>query len=130
IHLHLLPIHVYAYHAQQDPRIADRVRAMCTAGNRLAWHVGARLRPSNLVRWIAPQSLFGLDRLAHAAEVDQVIVMFRGDVDEFRWEPITPAEAARPCAAVIAEEINHLNERLALASAGWADPFLPNPAQA
>ena len=74
--------------------------------------------------------MFGSDKLARQAKIEQVVVMFRADRDDFVWEPISAADAARPCTAVILEEVNNFGDRLALAGAGWTQSILPDLADA
>ena len=126
LHLHLLPIHAYRYHAQSDPVLAKQLLAACDPVNRKQWRVATTVRPKRAVRWVNPADLFGHDRLARQAKIKNVIVMFRGDTDDFVWEPTSAHECARPCTAIIMQEISGFAERLALASAGWDKPILPS----
>lgn len=129
-HLHPLPMHMYSYHAAQDAKLRERLLASLSSGSRAQWRLGVKLRPKRAVRWVQPRHLFGEDRLCRSAPLAEVIVMFRGKDSEFQWQPLSAAEAARPCAGVIFEEINGLGDRLALASAGWAQPILPSLSEA
>jgi len=130
MYLHLLPINLYAYHAEQDPVLKERMMSACGAASRWQWPVGKFLNRKRAVRWISPADIFGSDKLAPSAQIKQVIVMFRGAGDEFVWEPVEPAEAARPCAGIIVGELYGSLDKLALADAGWNRSILPNPAQA
>jgi hypothetical protein len=130
MHLHLLPIHLYAYHAEQDPILRQRMLSVCGPMSRWQWPVGKLLDRTHTVRWVSPEDIFGRDKLAASAQIKQVIVMFRGDQDEFVWEPVDPAEAARPCAGIIVHEFKGLLEKLAVADAGWSRGILPNPSAA
>lgn len=129
-HLHPLPMHIYSYHAAQDAVLRERLLATLSPPDRAQWRLAVKLRPKRAVRWVQPWQLFGEDRVCRAAPLAEVIVMFRGRDGAFQWQPLSPAEAARPCAGVIFEEINGLGDRLALASAGWAEPILPSLAEA
>ena len=130
MHLHMLPIHAYAYHARQDPLVRQRLMAAFGRGNRLQWRFANVVRRKRAVRWVSPKDMFGPDNLARHAKIEQVVVMFRSDRDDFVWEPISAADAARPCTAVILEEVNDFCDRLALAGAGWAGSNLPGLAEA
>jgi hypothetical protein len=130
MHLHLLPIHLYAYHAEQDPVLRQRMLSVCGTMSRWQWPVGKLLNRKQAVRWISPTDIFGREKLAASAQIKQVIVMFRGDQDEFKWQPVDAVEAARPCAGIIVHEFNGLLDKLAVADAGWNRSILANPAGA
>lgn len=130
VHLHLLPIHSYLHHAEQDPTVRRRVLASLGAADRVQWRLARGLRPKRVVRWIPPQDLFGADRLARTGRLEQVVVLFRGAGRAFRWEDVEPAVAARPCVGVILEEINDFCDRLALCASGWDAGPLPDVASA
>jgi hypothetical protein len=130
MHLHLLPIHYYAYHADQDSVLNTRMRESADGVSRLLWSIGKFLNRKRAVRWVSPARIFGPDKLASSAQIGQVIVMFRGDSDEFVWEPVDAAEAARPCAGIIVRELYGSLDKLALADAGWHPSILPDPSQA
>lgn len=125
VHLHLLPIHIYHYHTTQDQTIRSRLFSTLTASHRIQWHLASMLRPHRVVRWIGPDDLYGRDRTARSAAIEQVIVMFRGQSDDFIWEEVDAATAARPCVGVILEEINGLTDLLALAGSAWEKSVLP-----
>lgn len=130
MHLHLLPIHFYAYHAEQDPVLSQRMLAVGSAMSRLQWPVGKFLNRKQAVRWVSPANIFGREKLAASAQIKQVIVMFRGASDKFLWEPVDAAEAARPCAGIIVRELYGSLDKLALADAGWNRSILPDPSEA
>ena len=130
VHLHLMPIHIYRYHTTQDETICSCLLSTLTASDRIQWRLASMLRPHRVVRWIGPEDLFGRDRTTRSAAIAEVIVMFRGHSDDFVWEEVDAAAAARPCVGVILEEINGLADRLALAGSGWEKPALPDLGEA
>ncbi len=125
-YLHPLPAHIYAYHAESDPELGRRLWDACGPASRFWWQLATRIHRHRAVRWLAPQQLFGRAKLAHAAQIDQVIVMFRGDRDDFLYEPCAPDAAARASAAVIFNEFRDLAGLLTRADAGWAPSLLPS----
>jgi len=129
LHLHLLPVHLYAYHAEQDRLLRNRMLLADTAPN-WQWTVGTLLDRKHAVRWISPVDLYGPDKMGSAVPIEQVVVMFRGDHTDFVWEPTDAPALVRPCAAVIFRELHGLADRLTVADAGWTKSFLPNPAEA
>jgi hypothetical protein len=130
MHLHLLPIHLYAYHARQDPVLRERMFSNGSTINRLQWQIGQLVCGSQAVRWMSPEDIFSREKLAPSARIRQVIVMFRGDEEKFIWEPVGAAEAARPAAGIIVRELYGTLDKLALADAGWNRSILPDPSQA
>lgn len=129
-HLYLLPMHIYHYHMKNDALLRQRVLASCSPLNRLQWRLTALLRPKRVVRWVAPQDIFGKDNLARSARIEQVILMFRGIAPDFLWQELSPIDAARICAGVLFEEVNAMPQRLALAGAGWSKTVLPSLGEA
>lgn len=124
MHLNLLPMHLYAYHSQ-DPKLRDRMLGSLSAGSRMQWAIGKRLKPGKAVRWVSPEAAFGPEKLGASVPINQVVVMFRGDADDFVWQPVSPAEAARSCVGVIFEEISGYADHLGMADAGWSPSILP-----
>jgi hypothetical protein len=128
-YLHLLPIHVYAYHMQQDALLQQRIIESLSPMNRFSRHVGQLLRPKRVRRWVSPTDLFGEKRLARQAKLEQVVLMFRGDRQEFLWEDVGPEPIAEACASILLSEIKHLGEAAALANSGWETSFFPTVEQ-
>ena len=126
MHLHMMPIHTYAYHLDQDAALRERVLGSCTVSNRFAWSLAMKIRRHRAVRWVSPATVFGSDRLAQRAPIHEVILLYRADVPDFVWESCSPAEAAAPCVGVMLSEVSDLTDRLARAEAGWEPGFLPS----
>jgi hypothetical protein len=130
IHLHLLPAHLYAYHAESDALLRQRMLAADSSGAWL-WKLGTELDRKHAVRWVSPVDLYGVDKIERApVPIEQVVVMFRGNQEKFRYEEVSPERAALPCASVILTELYGFSERLAAAGAGWHPSILPDPAEA
>ena len=126
MHLHTLPIHAYAYHAQQDPVLRKHLMAAFSCANRWQWRFANVVRRKRAVRWVSPTDLFGADKLARQAKIEQVVVMFRAGRDDFLFEPVEAAEAARTCVALIVGEIKDFVGPLVLAGSGWTGSILPD----
>ncbi len=128
-YLNLLPIHVYAYHMQQDALLKQRIIDHLPPMNRFSRHVGNALRPKRVRRWVNPTDLFGADRLAKQAKLEQVVLMFRSDRSEFLWEDVAPERIAEACASILLAEIKPLGEASSLANSGWESSFFPSADQ-
>jgi hypothetical protein len=119
MHLHMLPIHTYAYHLEQDNKLEKRIFESWTRLDRIQWLLSKTFRNRKAVRWISPEIIFGTDKLAHSAPIEHVIVLYRGKTQEFVWEECSAEEAARPCVGIIMSEIKDFSARIARAEAGW-----------
>jgi hypothetical protein len=127
LHLHLLPIHTYHYHLDTDGDLKQRVLGTSSTANRLQWSIATTLRRHRAVRWASPVTVFGDDKIAvEPVPIKEVILLFRGKVDDFVWEEISPAEAAKPAVGVMLGEIYDFTERIAKAECGWHDSGLPS----
>lgn len=117
--LHMLPIHAYAYHLDQDKELKKRIFESCSWLNRMFWPIGSTFRRHRAVRWISPAVTFGEDKLDNSAPIDHVIVLYRANTKDFILESLSPAAAASPSAGVLMSEISNFAERVARAETGW-----------
>lgn len=124
MYLNMLPIHIYAYHLEQDKKLEKRIFEQWTRVDRIQWLLSKIFRAHKAVRWISPEVIFGRENLALSAPIEHVIVLYRGKTQDFVWEPCSAEEAARPCVGIIMSEIKDFSARIARAEAGWHQSLL------
>lgn len=113
---------VYAYNLRDDPGLQARVVEPGGPGGRLQWRVLEALGIDRRRRRVAPEALWGTERMAEEAEADVIAILSRredGPATGVTVEEGDPAEAAALCRSVMSEEQAALGEIVrALEAAG------------
>ena len=105
-----LPIHIYKYHKIQSRKLVEKMLSRMDAFNRLLWRVLSRVKkPDKLVRWIAPDKVFGRDKISTRGKIAAVVHMCRRmKSNVFELKSVRPAEVAGLMASTIIGELNNL----------------------
>jgi hypothetical protein len=107
VYLHPMPMHIYGHSLKNNPQLRRF--------DSWQWRTGRKLDAKHAVRWIPPADIFGPDKLARKARLNEVIVMIRGTDDQFAYRKAESTETAGLCGTMITEELHEFVDRLSIA---------------